>query len=502
MRKITIQQVYTLLLEEDLLKEIVTSTAWHYTFPEELASIEFADICYDSRKAAPGSLFFCKGLNFKEDFLRSAVEEGIDTYIAETPYEVTANGIIVTDIHKAMAVIAQVFFDNPQEKLTTIAITGTKGKTTTAYFTKAVLNKMTDHKVAFFSSEEITVDGRTYEKSHLTTPEALDLFAMMAQAVENGLTHLVMEVSSQAYKNKRVYGITFDIGVFLNISPDHISPIEHPNFEDYLYCKRQLIENSRQMILNRETAHFELLKEICEAQQRPVVTFGRYDADYIISEFADPKTFAIHSENDVLDLSGNYELALLGDFNHENAAAALLAASFAGASKELAQKVLPTVSVPGRMNLLEKKNGALIFIDYAHNYLSIKSISELAKQLRPEGRLIMLTGSAGGKAENRRSDIGRAISEFTDITYLTNDDPDYEDPQKIAQDIAHAITNPDVKIIFELDRKKAIQEAIAEAKSEDVVVLAGKGTECYMKINGKLVPYTGDFEIAKQIVAE
>lgn len=178
---------------------------------------------------------------------------------------------------------------------------------------------------------------------------------MMAEAVANGMTHLVMEVSSQAYKTKRVAGITFDIGAFLNISPDHIGPVEHPTYDDYLYCKRELIRNSKQMILNRQSDHYHLLRETCEVHQVPYITYGRSDADYVVQEGTDLKGFALSAASDVLQVSGEYQLGILGSFNHENATAAILAACLAGASREDAQKVLPTVIIPGRMIVLEKK---------------------------------------------------------------------------------------------------------------------------------------------------
>ena len=139
---------------------------------------------------------------------------------------------------------------------------------------------------------------------------------MMAEAVANGMTHLVMEVSSQAYKTKRVAGITFDIGAFLNISPDHIGPVEHPTYDDYLYCKRELIRNSKQMILNRQSDHYHLLRETCEVHQVPYITYGRSDADYVVQEGTDLKGFALSAASDVLQVSGEYQLGILGSFNH------------------------------------------------------------------------------------------------------------------------------------------------------------------------------------------
>ena len=499
---ITPHQIRGLLIEANLLKEFI-GQEWHYTVPQEMNDLIFTSLSYDSRQTDANTLFFCKGAAFKESYLESAVAQGLQCYVSEHPYEnCSAYGIIVTDIRAAMACIAQAFYNNPQDQLFRIGITGTKGKTSCAYFVREILAKTTNQKVAFFSSEENTVDGKNYQEAVLTTPETLDLYAMMAEAVANGMTHLVMEVSSQAYKTKRVSGITYEIGIFLNISPDHIGPVEHPDFDDYLFCKRELIHNSKQMIINRQSDYFELLKETCAAHQVPLITYGQCDGDYQVlpAESGDPKSFRIHSEKDILLVNGDYQLALLGEFNHDNATAAIVAACLAGATQEEAQSVLPNVTIPGRMIVLEKQNGALIIVDYAHNYLSFKSLSELAHTLRPKGRLIFVTGSAGGKAESRRPDMGRALSEYADKVYLTSDDPNFEDPRAIAAEIAASITAPTVIIEEQMDRSLAVQSAVAEAASQDIVILAGKGAEQYLKVNGQKEPYEGDLQIAQRLL--
>ena len=496
---ISVQQIRTILLQKNLLKELITPQEWAYTLPESMTGLNFTSLCYDSRQAKKDTLFFCKGAAFEQRYLEMAINQGATCYIAERPYEaVDAFGIIVTDIREAMAVIAPAFYGNPQEQLVTIGITGTKGKTSCAYFARAILAKSTNQKVAFFSSEENSVDGRSFQAAVLTTPETLDLYEMMAEAVANGMTHLVMEVSSQAYKTKRVAGLTFDIGVFLNISPDHIGPVEHPTFDDYLYCKRQLIRNSRQMILNRQSDHYPLLRETCDVHHVPFITYGRSEADYIVQDGIDPKSFTITAASDVLQVTGLYQLGLLGSFNHENAAAAILAACLAGAHASDAQTELPQVVIPGRMVVLEKNNGAVIIVDYAHNYLSFQSLSQLARQLRPNGRLLFVTGSAGGKAESRRSDMGRALSEYADKVYLTSDDPNFEDPQAIAAEIAASITTDHLHVVYQMDRQAAVTAAIAEAQAEDIVILAGKGTETFLKVNGQKEPYPGDLILAQR----
>lgn len=497
---LTLTQIQQILEKENLLREFITPTHWTLSAPFDK---DFEKISYDSREVDSTTLFFCKGNNFQQRFLEQALKDGLTCYIAEQPYEVAAElAIIVTDIRKALAILSMAFYDYPQEKLKLIGITGTKGKTTVAYFTKQILDLATNKKTALLSTLNTTLDGVTFFKSKLTTPESLDLYRMMAEAVANGMTHLVMEVSSQAYKVARVYGLTFDVGIFLNISPDHIGPIEHPTFEDYFYCKRQLVANSRQVILQHEIDHFDLLQELAEKQMIPVITYGNEAADYQVKPLDHPLAFALSSTEDRLELNGEYKILLAGDFNKENAAAALIAGALVGADQAAGRQGLAEALVPGRMNLLLKSNGAHIYVDYAHNYLSMKSLLAFAKEQHPNGELLVITGSTGNKAESRRDGLGQAIGEYADIAVLTSDDPNFEDPKKIADEIQQAIQNDRVRVHFEADRKKAIREAIHNAGPNDAIILAGKGTDKYMTVNGEDLPYEGDYHLAEAFIKD
>ncbi len=495
----TLEDIRELLLKEQLLKEFVSEQGWHLELPE---TFNFTRLSYDSRQVDASTLFFCKGLNFKEEYLDSAIEQGLRFYVAEEPYENKASGIIVTDIRKAMAVLAMAFYDYPQNKMKLIGFTGTKGKTTAAYFTKSILDQTTQKKTALFSTMNTTLDGTTYFKSNLTTPESLDLYRMMAEAAANGMTHLVMEVSSQAYKTQRVYGLTFDVGIFLNISPDHISPIEHPTFDDYFYCKRQLILNSRIAVLHHESDHFPLLKETAEINVIPYITYGREDGSmYQVTSLDGPShPFSITAHDSRLPINGTYDILLAGDFNQENASSAVIAASLVGATIEDSQEGLKNARVPGRMDQLIRKNGAHVYVDYAHNYLSLKTLLNFAKEEHPEGRVIVVLGSPGNKAISRRADFGKVLSEGADIVYLTADDPAFEDPMKIAEEIAAAVINDELVINYEIDRTKAIEQALLESLPEDSVIIAGKGVDPYQKVNGVDVPYEGDYHVAKRLI--
>ncbi|MHC5217506.1 UDP-N-acetylmuramoyl-L-alanyl-D-glutamate--L-lysine ligase [Enterococcus sp. LJL128] len=501
---ISLTNIRQCLLDEGLLKELTTMTTWSLTIPESFSDTVVDTLSYDSRKVSAETLFFCKGLNFKEEYLKAAVTEGLQFYVSETPYDVPAKlGFIVTDIKKAMAVLSMLFYDYPQKKMTLIGFTGTKGKTTAAYFTKFILDLSTSHKTAMLSTMNSTLDGVTFFKSHLTTPESLDLYRMMAEAAANGMSHFVMEVSSQAYKTHRVYGLNFDIGLFLNISPDHISPIEHPTFDDYFYCKRQLIHHSKRIIINRDADYFQLLKETAEMAETPMITYGSgkaADTDYVYTKDAQHSlAFSVQAANDSLNLSGNYQLRLGGDFNIGNALSAAIASRLAGASKEDCRQGIAAATVPGRMEQLTHVNGAQVYVDYAHNYDSLKNLLSFVKEEHSNGKIIVVIGSTGDKAISRRKDFGDVLSQLADIAILTTDDPASEDPQVIAEQIAaHILPAVDVQII--IDRASAIKAALNASAPEDAVVLAGKGADLYQKVGKEDVPYEGDYLLAKQFI--
>lgn len=494
MYTITTEEIYHLLRKNQLLM----SSSESNSFTNETLNY----LSYDSREIQGTTLFFCKGVNFKEKLLIDAINQGVTVYLSEIPYATNAHEILVTDIREAMAVIAQAFYRQPQDQLIKIAMTGTKGKTTVAYFVHQILKDAYGPKVALFSSEETTTDSINYASSDLTTPEALVLYRQMAEAVENGLTHLVMEVSSQAYKTKRAFGLTFEVGIFLNISPDHISPIEHETFEDYFLCKQELLLNSQQMVINHESDEFNVLEALCQKHQIPYVTYGDAKADYQILTAENPRAFQLTSQKDPLVINGNYELAMFGTFNHGNATAALIATALIQTPRMHMKESLKKCSVPGRMNLFELKNGALAFVDFAHNYLSLVAMGQFAKEIRPNGKAIVVTGSAGGKAISRRKDMGMAISEAYDIAVLTSDDPNFENPEAIADAIQKEIQNPAIPIYREMTREKAIALALSLASPEDVVVIAGKGTEASMKVEGKNAPYAGDLFYTQKWISE
>ena len=512
----------------------------------------FAHATYDTRDIKPGTLLFIKG-NFKSEYLLDADSKGLAAYVAEQSYAdyTSAIGLIVTDARKAMSVLAAAFFGNPQQKLTIVGITGTKGKTTTAYFTHAILSAYSNGKAALFSSVDNCVDGKNYVESNLTTPESFDAFCMMREAVDSGMKYLVMEVSSQAYKVNRVYGLKFDVAAFLNISPDHISPIEHPTFEDYLYCKRQIIANTKRLVLNADTDHVDLLlqdakrnnvhvttisrikkediedvDETCEETERTCENYPKLlTPDYLAvpSEDSEAHCIAVIDSNDEdcceehekeaqYSMIDTFSLSIAGDFNYENALAAIAIAGELGVNQDTdlqALHAIEKVEISGRMEVFEDTHSNTIaVVDYAHNYISTKSVIDFVEERygKENPRITLVTGSTGDKAVDRRKEIVEAAQNRIEQFIFTTEDTDTEDVMHICEDMQSYVTNTNVSSRIIIDRAEAIEyaykDAIKNTQEEgrlNVLLAIGKGDERWIKSKRKHLPYEGDSFIVKRL---
>lgn len=511
---ITLEACLLILKEHHLLKSSAI---------QDNLSHQMTAISYDSRKVGTKGLFFCKGQHFRPTYLNGAREQGAIAYVSEQPY-VEGKGmhaLIVRNSRKAMALLAAAFYDYPQDELYIIAFTGTKGKTTSAYFTRGALSQATQQRTALFSTVDRILGPRPDQrfKSDLTTPESLDLFRDMRRAVDNGMTHLVMEVSSQAYKTNRVFGLTFDVGVFLNISPDHIGKNEHPTFADYLHCKLQLLVNARRCLINAETDHFDEVYAAATTTTDPdsIYLFGSEDFQQHHPEY--PLDFTFTSlEADLAKsrfalaakslkarpfaIDGQYDLQLIGDYNESNACAALIAASFAGAKAQQAAADIAQVKIPGRMERLDIPEHGRVYVDYAHNYLSMVTFLGFLKQEYPQAKLHVVVGSPGDKGISRREGFAKALNQFADTAILTSDDPGFEDPAAIAAQIMADIDQQKVSAQVILDRAAAIKTAILNSQAGDLVVLAGKGADATQKVRGVDTPWPTDMAIAQQVAQE
>ena len=515
---LTLRTAARLLSDHGLLREVIHDDRWMMQVPDDPADdVPFSAITYDTRTVGGGSLLVCKG-RFRPEYLDGLDGRGLAAYVADTDYSAAtrAPGLIVNDPRKALSLLSAEFYDRPQDELTVIGITGTKGKTTTAYLTQAILNAHSGGRCALFSSVDNCLDGHTYEESDLTTPESLDAFRMMRQAADNGMRYLVMEVSSQAYKVHRVHGLTFDIGAFLNISPDHISPIEHPTFEDYLHCKRQLITNSKTLVVNADCDHMQLLRQDAAHAGIPVVDFsvhgpddGRKTAHAITAtaDGSDPDDFRVAIRNHD---AGTFRLRLPGDFNIANAAAAMAIATAAGAPADSpALHAVETVTVPGRMEVLaDPDTRTWAIVDYAHNFASVAALLDFvdSRYGADQPYITLVTGAAGNKAIGRRREIVEAAQHRIGRFVFTAEDTDTEPYEDICNDMLRHVTNPDVDARIVVDRVTALTEAIRDARSNperwDMVLVIGKGHERWIKDRNRHMPYEGDDKVVSRLLSE
>ncbi|WP_252969263.1 Mur ligase family protein, partial [Bifidobacterium dentium] len=324
-----------------------------------------------------------------------------------------------------------------------------------------------------------------------------------------------MEVSSQAYKVNRVHGLTFDVGAFLNISPDHISDIEHPTFEDYFRCKRRLIANSRSLVLGADCDHRDLLMQDAADAGVKVTEFALHDAARGLTSPAqviarvDPENKA----GFIVSVNGSdlrpMELDMSGEFNVTNAAAAVAIAIEAGVPEsDPSIAAMCRVQVPGRMERVKAGDGLLVYIDFAHNYLSVKSlVDEMVRtygERRP--RITLVSGTTGGKAVDRREGIVKGALGRVESFIFTLDDPNYEDPTDIARQMQSYVTDPTARTQIVVPRELAIEKAIADAREHadrfNIVLVIGKGDETRNIINGKPVPYEGDGAVVRRVLGE
>ena len=450
---------------------------------------EITSVVYDSRKAEPGSLFLCiKGaVSDGHSYAASVAEKGAAVLVVQdevdVPKDVTV--IRVKDSRYAMACIAAAWFDYPAAKLKTIGITGTKGKTTTTYLVKSILENA-GHKTGLIGTIE-TVIGDTRIPSANTTPESYLVQEYFAKMAEAGCDSVVMEVSSQGLMPHRTAGFTFDIGIFTNIEPDHIGPNEHKDFEDYMHCKSLLFQQCKVGIFNGDDPH---LAQILEGHTCQVETFG-------FSEKAD-----LRAENTRLvtgkgtlgiayDLKGlldfPVEIDLPGKFSVYNSLTAIAVCRHFGVSKENIQKALKNAKVKGRIEMVKVSDAFTLMIDYAHNAMSLESLLVTLKEYRPN-RLVCLFGCGGNRSKLRRYEMGEVSGKLADLTIITSDNPRDEDPQEIINDIKVGIGKTTGEYVEIIDRKEAIAYAIHHGQPGDIVVLAGKGHEDYQEIKGKKYP--------------
>lgn len=463
----------------------------------------------DSRAVSGGTLFICKGAAFRPEYLQEAANRGCIAYISEAPIETTQKlpGLIVTDIRKAMAAASAVFFNYKPGEPRLTGITGTKGKTTTAWYLKAMLDEWMREQNGLETGLISTVenyDGRHREDAVMTTPEAPTLHELLDNARQAGLSYVTMEVSSQALKYKRVRELRFQVGIFLNISEDHISPQEHEDFEDYFSSKLSMFRQTETACVNLDCDHRDRILKAARKAER-IVTFGRNpQADVRCSDIsvsASGISFRVTCEQ----FSEWFTLAMKGSFNIENAMAAIAAAYVYGVPVECMKRALCRTRVPGRMENFYSQDGRICgIVDFAHNRLSFEKLFDAAfQEYSAYTKIISVFGCPGGKALNRRRELGIIAGLFSDYVFITSDDPGMECPQNIANEVQQYVEMTGCPCSCIEERDQAVEAAMAraaESKERTLILLLGRGSEKYQKIGRRSCEYPTDASIMKQAV--
>lgn len=465
---------------------------------------EVTHVSCNSKEVVPGTIFICKGIHFKEEYLHEAITLGAICYISEVKYDINAPCIIVKDVRVSMSYLSDLYYQSAWQRLKLVGITGTKGKSTTSYFVKYILDtylKALDKKQSGIISTIHTFDGDKEYESHITTPESIDLHKLFKTAVDNEIKYMTMEVSSQALKYHRVLGVTFDIGVFLNIGYDHISEFEHPNFEDYLNSKLKLFEQSKVGILNLNT---DYLEKVLEASKHcpNVYTFGvdTPEADvygYNIRKQGREIVFTTKTKSYTKD----FIIGIAGSFNVDNALAAIAICEQLEVPVEYIYEGLKNARVSGRMEVYESIDQRVVcIVDYAHNGLSFEKLFESVQEEYPDHHRTIVFGCPGDKAFERRKDLGEIAGKYADTIYLTEDDPGEEEIIDICQEIGGHITGQGNTFTIILDREKAIEKAVMECTDKTVILIAGKGNDNTQRRGRQYVEMPTDADYALKIL--
>ncbi len=460
-----------------------------YTVVQGSADIEITALVYDSRKLQPGCLFVCiKGTAVDgHSFAAEAAEKGAKAIVVQedvkAPEDVTV--IKVKDSRYGLALLSCAWFRYPAEKLKVIGVTGTKGKTTTTYMVKSILENA-GYKVGLIGTIEAIIGDKVIPANN-TTPESFLVQDYFCQMEEAGCQCVVMEVSSQGLMMHRTAGIPFEIGIFTNIEPDHIGPGEHSSFEEYMSCKGLLFRQCKVGIVNMDDKHWE---KVLEGHTCTLETFG-------FSEKADlrAKDSQLVKKPGYLGVSYKaeglvdavVEIDVPGKFSIYNSLTAIAICRHFKVTAEDMKQALKAAKVKGRIEMVKVSDTFTLMIDYAHNAMSLESLLATLKEYEPT-RLVCLFGCGGNRSKIRRYEMGEVSGKLADLTVITSDNPRFEEPQAIIDDIKEGMAKTDGKYVEIPDRKEAIRYVIANGQPGDVIVLAGKGHEDYQEIKGKKYP--------------
>ena len=466
--------------------------------------LDITNIAFDSRKIKDGGLFIAiKG--FEQDghaFINSAIENGANAILVdnleETKKAKITKGftiIVAPDSRIAMAKIAANFYGNPSTKFNLVGITGTKGKTTTSFMLKAILEKH-GQKVGLIGTVANYIGNKNLGESARTTPESLELQELFSKMVEEQVDTVVMEVSSQCLKSHRVDVCNFNIGVFTNFSEDHISPKEHPDMEDYFNSKLKLFEMCKYGFINADDFKVSKVRKLATSCE--IKTYGIDNTTDLLAKDITVTNASVDFKVKINGKNERVKTDIPGRFSVYNSLAAISVASKFNVTAEEIKEALLEVKVPGRSELVPNKKGLTIMVDYAHSPESLQNILHAVKTYT-RGRVISVFGCGGDRDSGKRPIMGEISGNIADFTIITSDNPRTENPDSIVEQIEEGIKKTKGKYTVIVDRKEAIKHAINMSNKNDIIVLAGKGHETYQEINGEKHPFD-ERKIIKNII--
>ena len=411
------------------------------------------------------------------------IEEGCDLKNLKIPEDITV--IMTKNTREGLAITASNFYGNPSRKFKLIGVTGTKGKTTTTFMIKEILEKA-GKKVGLVGTIATYINGKKIKDSDRTTPESLELQQLFSQMVEAGVEAVVMEVSSQSLKLHRVDGCEFDIVVFTNFSEDHISPKEHPDMEDYFQSKLKLFKMCKTGIVNTDDLYGAKIPDLFPDNN--ITTYGIDNYANVLAKDITITNSYVDFKVKITDRNERVKTGIPGRFSVYNSLAAICVAQKFAISPEVIKEALLEVRVPGRSELVNNKLELPIMIDYAHSPESLQNILQAVKSYT-RGKVISVFGCGGDRDSGKRPIMGEISGRIADFTFITSDNPRTEDPEKIVEQIEEGMkkTKGNYKVV--VDRVEAIKQAIQMATKRDIIVLAGKGHEPYQEINGVKHPF-------------
>ena len=466
--------------------------------------IDITGLESNSKNVKEGYLFIAiKGFSVDgHDYINNAIEagakaimvqEGCDLKKIKLPSDVTL--IMAKDTRHALAICSCNFYNNPSRKFRLIGVTGTKGKTTTTFMIKEILERA-GYKVGLIGTIATYINGKMVSESSRTTPESIELQKIFAQMVEAGVEYVVMEVSSQSLKLHRVDGCDFNIAVFTNFSEDHISANEHPDMKDYFESKLKLFKMCDNGIINVDDLQVSKIPKLFPDSN--IMTYGIDNYCQMLAKDITITNSYVDFRVKVSDKNERVKVDIPGRFSVYNALAAICVAKKIGVPSDKVIEALAEIKVPGRSEMVPNKREIPIMIDYAHSPESLQNILSAVKSYT-KGRVISVFGCGGDRDKTKRPIMGEISGKIADFTFITTDNPRTESPEEIVKEIEDGIKKTKGKYKVVVDRKEAIKEAINMANKQDIIVLAGKGHEPYQEINGKKYPFDERI-IVKEII--